>query len=393
MSTGIIKICKIKLFKEYFFQFIAILMFFLLIFMKVSPSIKSICEIVLMGLGVILLIYSLSISKDRNKIIIYLLFIIILAFMNMVIAGSVDIKDILKFIIVHTPISLTIVYSKYKCPLLWKSLFWVVALFLLSRILFVDHYRIFYDTSSNMVSIYLIILLWLYEYQLCDGFKKICRPSIIYPVTVFILSVLSQGRMGILVSAFLLVMMVFSRYFLDKKENHLTRLAKQTVLVLILLISLIYIRINFTEIVAKYLPRFSVANSYDTASSNAIRVSFLRDYIKECGNIVNFLFGLDFSQTSHLASYEGGNVHNSYLMVHSYLGIFGLVLFLFVQIKSMKYLWESRQYYMFFTLVAFAIRIITDYCVPGNIGDIMWMCLIAIDFKNRGFKICQKELQ
>lgn len=393
MSVGIRKMNKIKLFKEYFFQIISILMFFLLIFMKVSQSIKSISEIILIVLGIILLIYSLLISNDRNKIIIYLLFISMFAFMNMFIIGALDFKYILKFIIIHTPISLTMVYSKHKCPLLWKSLFWIVALFLLSRILFVDHYRIFYDTSSNMVSIYLIILLWMYEYQLCDDFKHICRPNIIYSFAIFILSILSQGRMGILTSAFLLIMMIFSRYFLDKKESYYTRVAKQIAIVLIFVVILIYIKINFTEIIVKYLPRFSIANSYDTSSSNAIRISFLRDYIKGCGNIINFLFGLNFSQTSHLANYEKGNVHNSYLMIHSYFGIFGLLLFLFVQIKSMKYLWDSKQYYMFFTLVTFAIRIITDYCVPGNVGDIMWMCFIVISFKNRGWKICQKKLQ
>lgn len=112
-------------------------------------------------------------------------------------------------------------------------------------------------------------------------------------------------------------------------------------------------------------------------------------------NLLNFIFGLDFATTSELARYEGGNVHNTFLMIHSYLGIFALLCVIIISIKCVMILKKNRQYSLLMIILLFFMRVTTDYCSPGNVGDvfILSMILICMKYKYERKNRCLKEEQ
>lgn len=382
--------------KESTIQFIAALMFFLLIFMKVSPQIKGVCEIALIIMGTAVYFHYLMKMKNKMyRVFSIVLIIVVMYMMNILIVREGSIVELIKLIFVHFPIAVAVVFSESRNKCIWKSLFWMTAIFLLSRILFVDHYRIFDDTSSNMVSIYMIIVLFLLEYKRCENLKVVSSPQLVYYVTVLILSMLSQGRMGIIVSAVLFCISVYLKYFVSGSERVKNRIIKQVGILFGVCVAVTYVSLNMMELVNKYFPRFTSTNLYDTASSNAIRAEFLMDYFNGCKNPLNFIFGLDFATTSELARYEGGNVHNTFLMIHSYLGIFALLCVIIISIKCVMILKKNRQYSLLMIILLFFMRVTTDYCSPGNVGDvfILSMILICMKYKYERKNRCLKQEQ
>ena len=82
-------------------------------------------------------------------------------------------------------------------------------------------------------------------------------------------------------------------------------------------------------------------------------------------------------------------------MIHSYLGIFALLCVIIISIKCVMILKKNRQYSLLMIALLFFMRVTTDYCSPGNVGDvlILSMILICMKYKYERKNRCLKEEQ
>ena len=381
---AIIKISKkkIDLDIELALEILSASSFIMLTVMKLSSSLKSVLSIIEILIGVIILIYFVYKYRASKALIVIISLLLFSGLLNLVFVKAISVRILVKMFLVHLPISLVLLKNKKLNPPIWLGCFIFLALFLLYR-LFYNGYYIFYDTSRNYISMVLIISAFIYEISLK---KNDLDVNIFIPFIILISSIVAQGRGGIISSILLFVLYIFFRYFVNvggKKD--LRWFLKIIFLCAVFIILLIYLYINFDSIINQFFPRFTFQQSKSTVESNETRVLFYTSYFNGIKNIKNFMLGFNLIGTSWVATHEGGNIHNSYLQVHSYLGLTGFVIFVVGFFRALKSIYLNKQYLFFVFAVGFLLRIGTDFTLPGGVGDIIFWYVIFMNlscFKN-----------
>ncbi|MFW5794634.1 MAG: hypothetical protein ACOCV1_04030 [Bacillota bacterium] len=306
----------------------------------------------------------------QNKTILFLM-ILILSFSSIctIING--------RFSVAHTIVllanfSIALYLLNYGVNLkLLKLTFWGICLFLLAKLFSgVNPNYMFIQASRNWVSMLLIPIVSLLYYFNYEKRRKIPLLPIII---VLILSIWARGRSGILSAGILFFGIIYQK-FQD------TKLKKIFITLFILTITsfLLYPLIN--EKVVESYNLISFFNKFQQQGlSDSYRSKLIQEYINNLNNIKNFLFGYNYTYNELFISWKL-NPHNSFIRMHSYLGL-ASILFILIVFYVLIYYFMSNKLY-FFILLAFTFRAFTDNFLFVGPLDFIYFFIVFSGIKN-----------
>ena len=233
----------------------------------------------------------------------------------------------------------------------------------------VDGYLLFYGTSRNHISVYLIELLFVFVYvHRKNGHNISVLPYLIY----FLCCIVAIGRMGIIVSGILLAGILAYRLFLRKGLSAWKKLFSIVVAIFGISAVAFFFARNGEAIIEKYFSRFVSNNSF----SDQARMGIVTAYLEAIKSPKAFLLGANTHNISFLELWNA-NPHNSFFMIHASFGIVGLLAYLFSILITLRKLHRIQNDELSMILLAFAIRGLTDTVVCGQPGDIIvWFFLL-----------------
>lgn len=373
-------------------EILASLSFLMIVLMKISLPVKDVLSLLEVVFGCIILLYHFSRYGISLGLLCILFLLLIACGLNYFFVGAITTVLFMKLFFVHLPIALVLVQNKRLHAKIWQFCFFFLSVFLMYRLYIApDGIRIFADTSRNMISAFLITAACIYKVSLrC----KQNKPDYAIVLTILFCSIAAKGRGGIVSAIVLLLLTLFVRYYLNNGKRKTRKWVLEVVIVSVALLALSFvIYINSSWLISEYLPRFSDSQFYSAGYSNEIRLFFLHTYFHGIMEIKSLLLGFNMIGTSWLATIAQGNIHNSYLQVHSYMGIIGLTIFLMSITVGLKHIIRKKDYYFAAFIITFLLRILTDYILPGNIGDIIsWYFILLVVSKKKYIKVrCDED--
>ena len=179
----------------------------------------------------------------------------------------------------------------------------------------------FKGTSANGISSYLIVFQLAYSLTF---FLKLNRLPIFSAFITLIISYFCLGRFSI---AMALLIFLFSVLYNYKKKILLTR-KSYSFYILPALIALFFFIYYWSDVYYYFVKLFQYTR-FSSGFTDSHRALMIHDYLSKI-NFMTLLFGADFNNTSILTLY-GGNPHNSFIRLHSFYGLAGLI-FIFIPI-------------------------------------------------------------
>lgn len=219
--------------------------------------------------------------------------------------------------------------------------------------------QLFPKHSNNYVSVYLLIPLCLYY----------CRKDLyneeyaMYPaILVLVLSVIAGGRGGFLASAIIVIPVILCKFFSKKRS-----LGEKLILVLFLLVSATVVLFPLFKIFIENNSDLGLVRQFSAkAMTSYYRLYCWKEYIQSTfKDPLYFLFGSDLEKLYWVQVLDG-NLHNSFLFIHAYTGILGLLFVVIIGIRSVKYAINNKKWLYLFSLLAFVFRGLTDHVFGAN---------------------------
>lgn len=230
---------------------------------------------------------------------------------------------------------------------------------------------IFPESSVNYISVFLMIPMCLY-YARADLYER--RYSLTPAVVSFILSIVAGGRGGFLSLAILVVPLILIKFF-RKKQNRIEKVLLGLFLLFVIFVAgypLIQRVIDNSDfaLIANFRNKASLKYSY--------RYFCWDEYINKCLiNQKDLVFGSNIDDL-HWANVLAGNLHNSYLFIHAYYGLFGIVAFMVLAIRIILFLVKKKKWVYLFSLLSFGVRAFTDHIFAANrVSPVILALLLA----------------
>lgn len=368
----------LKINKHFYLEIISNIMISLIIIQNLSEKMGVLVSKVNAVLGLILLflcVIEFHFSKTIFKI--YILALLI-SLINFIFVKEMTFGAIPKIFIIYFSLSYYFAKEKIFSQKLWTFVLCLLMLYIsylaIKKSLNGD-LNIFYNASRNYVSLYLLTLMLLLAIVYHTTQRQL---PVVFLYLYFILCIISVGRAGIISGLILVVGDMYNRFFNNGKFQKYNM--RFLIGIIILIIGFCIIGINKDFIVNKYFFRFVDKNS---SGSNYLRLHFLIDYLSSCNNIWSILFGSNSRNLSKSLIEANGNLHNSYLMLHSYVGLFGVFIGIKSLLKVIYIFLKNDNVQLGLLILAFMVRILFDYFLPSQMGDIiLWYCIIIVHDKN-----------
>ena len=230
---------------------------------------------------------------------------------------------------------------------------------------------VYVDSSNNYVSVHLLAPAVLYYSLLNIRGKKI---PLIPGIVIWVLSLVAGGRGGLLAATILLGGIILHRYLEDeatRRERVLLGCLLVVILVplLFLLLEVFASRFNGLYVVTRFL---------DKGLDGGGRLACWTEYIeKTLMSVPRFLFGTELYEVGWVVHYNG-NLHNSYLFVHAFLGIFGFLFLIGMLIRAIVVGIRRKMWVYVFSLLTFMFRGLTDHVFGVNRLTVVILALILI---------------
>lgn len=243
-----------------------------------------------------------------------------------------------------------------------------------------EPFEIFAGHSRNYISLYLIVVL--FPYYTVSAHNKTERISIIPSIICLAISVYILGRGGIIMCAMLFLGTCLKNILLIRKTDKelYKKSRKYAVLSVVLIGAAIYIFMN-TNIAEQYLYRFTDNESGGFADEQ--RLNIWMEYISRTLDSLKYIItGYDLSKSRIIVMYLE-NLHNSYLMLHCYTGLFGLLLFVAGLINSISYMIKNKKYDLLIIVFSFLVKAFTDWVFPTQLGDIIVLYVLVYPIIDR----------
>ena len=245
--------------------------------------------------------------------------------------------------------------------------------------------QIFVGSSNNYVSIHLMAPMVLF-YSLSNIRGK--KVSFIPAILSFLLSILAGGRGGFLACAFMLAGLLLVAFLRDEATRR-ERVLLGSVLVLILIPAVI---ILIRALADAFSDLYLISQFTEKGMNGGGRLVGWTEYItKTLQSPIRFLFGTPIDEIAW-AQYFGGNLHNSFLFVHAYLGIGGFVFLIVMLVRAVRAGIRAHLWIYVLSILAFALRGFTDHVFGVNrftvvILTLLFMPMIFKQGKAEGDKL------
>jgi len=230
--------------------------------------------------------------------------------------------------------------------------------------------EIFLGTSTNGLPSYFIVLQAALSVSV---FLDRNRLPIMSPIATFIVAVLGLGRGSIIVALLIFLFSLFVNYFVidrNKFGRHSRFALGFVVLSLVFFVGgTLYIDGAFDELIE--------GSKFGAGVLDEHRGYMVNDYLGKI-EFWSFLFGTDYTGTSIISSY-GGNPHNSFIRLHSFYGVWGLLLVLLSMIFILMANRRTVTKIVTFCLLLFVlIRAVTEPILFPTLLDFFYfLCLFV----------------
>ena len=235
--------------------------------------------------------------------------------------------------------------------------------------------RVYDGYSNNYVSILLLSPAVLY-YAVCSARGRKCS---VFPATITcVLSFLMGGRGGVLSTGILLMGVILHKYFKDR-ESRRERVILGIILCIVLVPMMVYGIMSIFQNESSDL--YIVDRFTRFGMEGGQRLDIWNEYLGDLSlSWKYFVFGVDQSILYWAQPFEG-NLHNSFMFVHAYLGIVGFVVFVVLMIRAMVKAIKSGKWLYFCAILTFAFRGFTDHVFGANrISAIIIALIFLPDF-------------
>jgi hypothetical protein len=212
------------------------------------------------------------------------------------------------------------------------------------------------------------------------------RFPIISSLLVVIISFYGLGRGSIIVSILLLLYGIFLN--IANTKSKLFKISSIIgVIVLLFYFSSNTETITLVENIEDGLNKTQFGQGY----TDEARTSINNEYISRL-DTWNFIFGSSYINTSIEKNF-GGNPHNSFIRLHSYYGIFGIiVLFLLLISILIAKKNASRKFVLFGLLLLLLFRAYTEPILFPSSLDLFFLIMIALFFRKKDLLIHERNL-
>lgn len=226
-----------------------------------------------------------------------------------------------------------------------------------------------FSSSRNYNSIIMIVFACIYYTSLENNNKQIqIWPAII----IFLLSVWSMGRGGILSTAILLFGLIILRYRRILNRFKYYRYVNFIVLIIFIFAILLY-DVNVGHILEN---TFFQLGKFSYEGGDSERSILWNEYFENASNSsLHFLMGAPLDQCFNIHSFEN-NTHNSFIQLHAYNGLLSVIVILILIIRAELHFIKKRLGVHFLLMNVLILRSMTDKFIFFQYGFPVFMYFI-----------------
>ncbi len=376
------KIMKIKMEKNRFEEngLILLVILFEIIGMIISSSIFMICIALIAVISIFKSYYKLK--KINNLLLsIFFAFLIFSFIISNIHNHNVNYNGLIYNIILF-PITILMLNTKIKLNMM-KFIYWIYTFYLgICVCLNIDPNNFFETSSRNYVSVVYIYLLCILIFSEKNKSEKI---SYIYFIIPIFFSVLALGRGGILCT----ILFFWGRLFVDLiYEKNIYKKMLTVFFIFVSSIISFLLLLYASNLLSRIFSRFINEGFHD----NARHTIWYRYYELASSDIWDIFLGASINDDRYLEKQVAGNLHNSFLSMHSRFGFLFLLFNIFLLLKACLFYMKKRKYDYILALFIFLLRGMTDILFATFWGDIIWWYFLFFPyFYNNSLNIKTKK--
>lgn len=276
--------------------------------------------------------------------------------------------------------SYMIIQIKLNVKLFYANFIIITLSFLSFFIKGIDPNEVFNGTSRNIISVVMLMnvaLISLIEYK--NGKQLSIWPSFIG----MLFSIWAIGRSGIACSIILFLVVIYYRYWdASSWKRFLSFLKYIFVIGIIFLLIIIEFNIDFLNLFLRFEIQGFVYGDDG-------RAEIMEAYLSNI-DLFSFLFGYDYLNDPFIMKW--GNLHNSFLSLHSIMGI-GVFIFIVYVAYSFTFLFKTARplFYIFLILL---VRIFFDAVCFNGLYDFIILSFLLISYeKQKAYNLKINEIE
>lgn len=279
-----------------------------------------------------------------------------LCLLNLTLVGNLS---YVKFFVIIGSFWIAFIFfnNRIKPNYLLTALYLCTAIVFSHFIIFGVETRVFVDCSNNYISVLLLAPTVVY-YVLLDKLETNYHNIPVLPAfVVWVMAILGGGRGGFISCSILFWGIVFIKYF-GRIQNKIQR----TLLLLFVFMTFLPVLFSIIPYITQHYSGFRIVSHFSQQGvESGARFLIWSEYsLKTVRSRKNLLLGTKLSTIISAKPYDG-NLHNSFLFVHSYLGIVGFLIMLIWLSKNMMFSIKHKKWLYFLCLLSFSLRGATDH--------------------------------
>lgn len=307
-------------------------------------------------LGVLMAFFSRKYKLDN--ILAFILLYGLTLVINWITIGNITFSDIMVNVLL-VGITLVMLINRWTY---WEGIiiFYATALAVLYALNTRTVLRIF-GSSNNYISVVLILAVSFYYIAVENDGRKIKLYDLLPALICFFLSVLAEGRGGILSTAVLVALMLF--LYMRTVANKRAR--RSIIIILILFLVGVVLLIRNVDLLDTFM---SLGKFGTRGANNSDRAIIWGSYFAKMRESIGYiLVGAPLRDIS-IISLHGGNCHNSFLQLHAYNGLLMFIVFIVMLVRAFIYYWKNQQFVKVAVLAVLVLRGMTDKFIFGQYG-------------------------
>ncbi len=216
-------------------------------------------------------------------------------------------------------------------------------------------------SSSNYISVVMLLAVSFYYISIELAERKLKLIDLLPAALCFYISIVAEGRGGILSCAVLLMLLLllYARTVTNKN-------AKRSILLIIVLFCIsMYMYINNYGAIDLF---FNLGKWRERGTDNSARaIIWLTYYQKAKESFLYFMQGAPLREIPLISAY-GENTHSSFIQLHAYNGLIPLIVTVFLVLKAMVSYLRERKFVIAIMMLTVVIRGLSDKFIFGQYG-------------------------
>lgn len=317
-------------------------------------------------------LYQLISNKNLNRFFLLSIFVIytFTGFLSFFFVGNQSFSDLFRNMLLY---GVAILMLAFPINYFQGTIVFYITAYTYANLLFSgDFIRDLMVSSENYISVMLILSACLYYIGLYNSKRNMLLFDVIPPIVCFILSILANGRGGIISSA-LFFFLLLGVYIKNLKRSNLILYKFSILIMSFLFIFVLWKGLNIID-------AFLSLGKLRSDGLNTSRFYMWSSYFsKVTDSIIYFFNGAPLNDIPSIHQFEN-NTHNSFLQLHAFNGLFMFFAFFFLLYRSLHSYINNGNYVLFIISVIVIVRGMTDKFIFGQYGMPIMMCIVFLPF-------------